>query len=116
MGLENGAVPQRRPLIWMQYLPHGGMDVVGAERQVAALIRQPIARAFVDEPVTFVEVSSREDGLDSFTLMAGLADKTVHDLRGVDHAPADRCSDGGNHRQHLARPIWGEHYFRLAAP
>jgi hypothetical protein len=50
MGLENGAVPQRRPLIWMQYLPHGGMDVVGAERQVAALIRQPIARAFVDEP------------------------------------------------------------------
>jgi hypothetical protein len=60
--------------MWMQYLPHGGMDAVGAEQQVAVLIRQPavgaeqqvavvirqpVGRAFVDKPgVTFVEISS----------------------------------------------------------
>ena len=58
--------------------------------------------------------------LESFTLMAGLAATTTRiklfaTCRGADHAAADRSAHGGDHRQHLAWSVRGEHHFWLAA-
>ena len=60
-----------------------------------------------------------DDGLESFTLMAGLAAVTTpHQAvclhRGADHPAGHRRPDGDDHRQHLAWPLRGEHRLRLA--
>ena len=71
--------------------------------------------AWLRRPVAVLGLQPRVVHTDGGARIRDTAHSALCDVRCAHHAAADRRANGGDHRQHLARPLRGEHHLGLAA-